>query len=87
MNRKDIMKTRLEEAFAPQKLEIRDDSSKHAGHAGATPGGESHFRIEIISAHFKGRSRIECHRLVNSALGDLFNNGLHAAEIHARAPE
>lgn len=78
---------RLKAALCPQKLEIRDDSAKHSGHAGAQPGGESHFHIEIVSGKFAGLSRIDCHRLVNDALGDLYKQGLHAVEIHARSHE
>ena len=84
MNRTDIIRVKLEEQFSPTKLNIIDDSAKHAGHAGATPGGESHFRIEIISKKFAGLSRVARHRLVNEALGDLFQQGLHALSIEAK---
>ena len=80
------MRTKLEAEFSPKYLRIEDDSAKHAGHAGANPGGESHFRIEIVSEKFTGLSRVACHRLVNDALQEFFRNGLHALAIHAKSP-
>ncbi|MCG8440330.1 MAG: BolA family transcriptional regulator [Caulobacterales bacterium] len=77
----------LKETFSPARLEILDDSARHAGHAGARPGGETHFRVEIVSAAFAGRTRVERHRAVNEALAPLFDEGLHALQIRASSPE
>lgn len=86
MNKIEIMQARLKEKLLPVYLNIHDDSSKHAGHAGARPEGETHFRIDVISEKFTGLSRIARHRMVNDLLGDLFKQGLHALEIHAKSP-
>ncbi|MGP1358669.1 BolA family protein [Roseicyclus sp.] len=80
MTRTEKIRARLEEAFAPRRLEVIDESERHRGHAGYQEGGESHFQVKIESEKFKGLSRIERHRAVHEALGrDL------VAEIHALA--
>jgi BolA protein len=76
----------LAAAFAPQSLNVTDDSAKHAGHAGARPGGQTHFSVMIVSATFAGMNRIARHRAVYSVLGELFDQGLHALVIDAKAP-
>jgi BolA protein len=76
----------LTAAFAPQALEITDDSALHAGHAGAREGGESHFTVTITAEAFAGKSRIERHRLVNTALKDALAGPVHALVIKAKAP-
>lgn len=86
MNMKDRIQARLTEALAPERIEVRDDSRLHAGHAGARPGGESHFTVEIVSGRFAGRSRVERHRMVNEALADELAGQIHALVIKARAP-
>lgn len=86
MSMKETIETRLTEALSPQHLEVRDDSRLHAGHAGARPGGESHFTVEIVSDRFAGRSRIDRHRLVNEALSAELASQIHALVIRARAP-
>ncbi|MEL6323506.1 MAG: BolA family protein, partial [Pseudomonadota bacterium] len=68
----------LVQAFAPITLEIKDDSARHAGHAGAAPGGETHYSVRIVSEAFAEMSRVERQRAVNQALADEFNTGLHA---------
>lgn len=82
----DLIETSLEAALAPERLVVLDESSAHAGHAGYREGGESHFRVRIISPHFSGRSRVERHRLVNEALKPAFARGVHALAIEASAP-
>lgn len=77
---------RLSLALAPDQLEVIDESGRHQGHAGARPGGESHFRVIIVANAFAGRSRIERQRMVFEALGDLMQNEIHALAIVARAP-
>ena len=86
MTRQDRMIEKLNQAFAPTHLDVADESRMHAGHAGHRPGGETHYRVHIVSAAFKGKSRIERHRLVNGALADEFAGGIHALAIDARAP-
>ena len=80
------MRKRLEQALAPSKLELRDDSAQHAGHAGAAPGGNTHWHVTIVSAAFAGKPVVARHRLVYQALGDLMQNPIHALQISARAP-
>ncbi len=83
---KTLIETRLAEAFAPSRLSVVDESHLHAGHAGWREGGETHFRIEVVSDAFAGKSRVERHRLVNAALAEAFARGLHALAIKAEAP-
>ncbi len=87
MNKADTIRALLEATFTPSLLNITDNSSMHAGHAGVRPGGETHFRVEITSEKFTGLSRIARHRLINDSLKELFQQGLHALEIHTRSPE
>ncbi len=80
------IETRLTEAFAPVRLEVLDDSHLHAGHL---PGiqGETHFSVRIVSAAFRGKSRVERHRLVYDALGPEFEGTLHALRILAASDD
>jgi BolA protein len=74
-------------AFSPTRLDITDDSAKHAGHAGAAGGaGETHFSIAIVSDRFTRRSRVERSRMVHEALAGEFASGLHALSLHLRSP-
>ena len=82
----DAIRQRLTAALAPARLELVDESARHAGHAGARPQGESHFRLTIVAAAFAGRSRIERQRLVFAALGDLMQSDIHALAITALTP-
>lgn len=82
----ELIRDRLETAFSPQKLEVEDDSGRHAGHAGASASGESHFNVVIVSAAFQGVGRVERQRQVNKALAEAFAGGLHALSIKALAP-
>ncbi len=81
------MRAMLEQALAPEKLEIRDDSHRHIGHAGHDGRGESHFHITIVSERFRGIGPAARHRMVYGALGDLLNTRIHALSIKAMAPQ
>jgi len=83
--RVDAIRVALERAFAPDLLEIRDDSHRHAGHAGARDG-RGHFNVEIVSSAFAGLSSVERHRAVYAALEQLMQTDIHALSIHARPP-
>ena len=85
MTRSQRIRDILIEAFAPSELEINDDSSKHAGHAGARPEGETHYTVKIVSENFAGLSRVAMQRAVMSALQTEFDSGLHALSIKARS--
>ena len=76
----------LTAAFAPNKLEVINDSAKHSGHSGDDGSGESHFTVEIESALFAGVSRLQRQRLVNAALGDIPGQRVHALAVRALAP-
>jgi len=76
----------LRATFGPTHLDVIDESHLHAGHAGARPEGETHFRVDVVSAAFDGKSRVERHRLVNAALDPAFKRGLHALAVRARTP-
>ena len=80
------MRVLLTEALAPTRLEIIDDSHKHAGHAGAR-GGQGHFSVDIVSAAFAGKLPLARHRLVYAALDELMQADIHALSIRARTPE
>ena len=86
MTTKQIIINKLHEAFTPEGLEVQDESHLHEGHAGHKPGGETHFRVYIVSQAFQGKSRIERHRMVNAALAAELAGGVHALAIHANAP-
>jgi BolA protein len=86
MNAADRIRGRLTEAFTPSELQVIDESDRHKGHAGARPEGETHFRVRIVAEAFRGKNRVETHRLVNAALGAEFAGGLHALAIEAKAP-
>ena len=79
------LRSALEQAFAPRTLEIFDDSAAHAGHEGSRSGG--HYRVTVVAAAFRGRSRLERHRLVYAAVAPLFHGAVHALNIVARTPE
>ena len=86
MRTSDIITEKLTEAFAPADLRVVDESHRHEGHAGHRPGGETHFRVYIVSDAFRGKSRIERHRMINAALASELAGGVHALAIHANAP-
>ncbi|SEG31661.1 BolA family protein [Bosea lathyri] len=77
---------KLEEALSPQRLAVIDESHQHQGHGGWREGGETHFRVDIVSEAFVGKSRLERHRLVNAALVQELADRVHALAIVARTP-
>lgn len=87
MSTKDIIINKLREAFLPESLDVADESHLHEGHAGHRPGGETHFRVHIVSRAFEGKSRVERHRMINAALSAELAGSVHALAIHARASE
>jgi len=78
---------KLVAALNPSVLEIRDESARHAGHAGARPEGETHFRVKIVSDAFRGKSRVERHRVVHQVLADELAERVHALALQIRTPE
>ena len=74
---------KLTDAFAPAELNVIDESHKHAGHAGARPEGETHFRVEIVAEAFGGKSLIERHRMINQTLAAELADRVHALSISA----
>ena len=74
------------QALAPVRLALVDESAQHAGHAGASPGGNTHWRLTIVSAAFAGKPTVARHRMVYQALGELMQHPIHALAISARAP-
>jgi BolA protein len=77
---------KLTEAFAPVSLAVVDESENHRGHGGWREGGETHFRVKVVSAAFAGRSRVDRHRMVNQVLDAELKGRVHALAIEARAP-
>ena len=77
---------RLESALTPITLEVINDSASHAGHSGDDGSGESHFTVVVESASFTGQSRLQRQRLVNTALGDIPGQRVHALAIKPYAP-
>jgi BolA protein len=86
MSVEDLITQKLTTAFAPESLRVVDESHRHAGHAGHQPGGETHFRVYIVAEAFRGKSRIERHRMINGTLALELASGVHALAIHAAAP-
>jgi BolA protein len=86
MATRDVITNKLREAFLPESLEVSDESHLHEGHAGHRPGGETHFRVYIVSQAFRGKSRIERHRMINATLAGELADTVHALAIHAQAP-
>src|SRR4051812_49265340 len=86
MSTKDTIVNKLREAFLPESLDVTDESHLHEGHSGHRPGGETHFRVYIVSPSFEGKSRIERHRMINATLSAELAGSVHALAIHAQAP-
>ncbi len=86
MRTADHITEKLTAAFNPQNLRVDDESHLHAGHSGARPEGETHFRVYIVSAAFEGKSRVDRHRMINAALAAELAGSVHALAIHATAP-
>ena len=86
MATQDTISNKLREAFSPDSLQVVNESHLHEGHAGHQPGGETHFRVYIVSPAFKGKSRLERHRMINALLEAELSGSVHALAIHAQAP-
>jgi BolA protein len=80
------IRRKLEGAFTPLRLEIIDDSHRHAGHAGARPEGETHFNVTIVSDAFTGVSRVERQRRVYAVLAEELRERVHALQLKTLAP-
>jgi BolA protein len=83
----DRIREKLARALAPVSLDVIDDSAKHAGHSGARPEGETHFRVRIVSDAFAGLSRVERQRRVYDALKDELRDRVHALSLSALTPQ
>lgn len=86
MSVKSRIEDTLTRALAPERLDVLDESHQHAGHGGWREGGETHFRVKVVSAAFAGKSRIDRHRLINGLLAAELANRVHALAIEAKAP-
>ena len=86
MNRQSRIAEILTRRFAPERLAVEDDSARHAGHAGAEQGCETHFNVSMAATAFEGMSRVARARAVNDALASEFSGGLHALSLTLRAP-
>ena len=80
------IRAKLESALAPERLDIVDESHQHAGHAGARPEGESHFRVMVVSERFAGLGRVARQRLIHAALAEELQSDIHALAIEAKTP-
>jgi BolA family transcriptional regulator, general stress-responsive regulator len=85
MRYQDRLQNKLSAAFAPSTLEVIDESHQHHGHGGWQEGGETHFRVRIVSAAFMGKSRVEMHRMINGAVAEELRERVHALAIEAKA--
>jgi stress-induced morphogen len=85
-NRADRIEALLHQHLAPALLRVTDDSQKHAGHAGAAPGGETHYSVLLVSEAFAGQSRVARSRAVHTLLEGEFSSGLHALALTLRTP-
>ena len=81
------IRAKLSGALSPVLLEIIDESAKHAGHAGARPGGQTHFGVKIVSYNFEGLSRVERQRKIYGLLEEEFAAGLHALALKTMTPD
>lgn len=86
MNMAEEIRRRLG-ALAPARLELLDESAQHAGHSGASPGGNTHWKLTIVSAAFAGKPTVARHRMIYQALGELMRHPIHALSIDAKSPD
>ena len=86
MATEEVIRERLR-ALSPVRLDLRDESGQHAGHAGARPGESTHWQLTIASEAFRGKSAVARHRMVYEALGELMQNDIHALRIEAIVPQ
>ena len=83
----DTIRTKLSQGLHPTRLDIIDESHRHAGHAGARPEGESHFQVAIVSSAFAGQSRVARQRLVYGLLAEELRTDIHALSLTTLTPE
>jgi BolA protein len=86
-NRAARIEAAIRSAFAPTDITVQDDSALHAGHAGARPGGETHYTLRIVADAFTGQNRVARSRAVHAALAPEFEAGLHALSLRLLTPE
>lgn len=86
MSRVERIQAALQAAFAPLQLEVKDDSHRHAGHAGASDG-RGHFKVMVVSEAFAGKAPLARHRAVYAALGEMMETDIHALSIKALTPQ
>lgn len=86
MNRAERIRAAIESALEPDRLVIEDESKLHAGHAGARPGGETHYNVTVVSSVFSELSRVDRQRRVYALLEKEFEGGLHALTVRALTP-
>ena len=86
-SRAERIADRLTSLFSPAVLEVADESARHAGHAGARPGGETHYAVLLVAAAFQGQGRVARARAVHAALAEEFAAGLHALALTLRTPQ
>ena len=86
MHMDDLIKSIIEENFAPVQMELINESHKHAGHAGDDGSGQTHYKLIVVSNTFDGKSRVEQQRIVLSALEKAFNQGLHTISLKLSTP-
>lgn len=87
MSMADRIESKLTEAFAPSHLDVKDQSFLHAGHAGARPGGETHFHVTMVSDRFAGQNRVARQRSVYAVLADELAERVHALQLTLRTPD
>ncbi len=85
-DREEMIKVALTNGLSPTMLEVIDDSSRHAGHAGAGDAQQSHFKVNVESAQFEGKNKVECQRMVYTLLEDVFADGLHSLSMKTKTP-
>lgn len=86
MTASDTIAQKLTAAFLPRELTVEDESAKHTGHSGSKPGGETHFRVRIVSTAFEGLGRVERQRRVYAALADEMKTHVHALSLTTLTP-
>jgi len=87
MTVKERITAALNAGLTPDSLAVHDESEQHRGHGGWREGGETHFRVEIVTAAFAGKSRVERHRMVNALLADELAGSVHALAMTTRTPD
>lgn len=78
---------KITKALDPIKIDVKDESHLHAGHSGARPEGETHFRVTVVSDKFTGMTLIKRHRLINETLSEELQGPVHALAIKSLSPD